>query len=215
MATMRIGSNVAAARAAQLKTMADALFDGDEANTPLEPEEREDLIPTHITVRAELNEVEQAGIADADRWAFSRRRDVLDARFLSTLHKRMFGDVWRWAGSYRKTPRNIGIEAYRIPVEVQGLIDDVKYWVDHATYEPDEIAVRFPHSLVVIHPFPNGNGRHARLAADLLAVQLGRPRFDWGRGDLIDGTELRKKYVETLQAADNHDITDLLAFARS
>ena len=179
--------------------MPDALFDGDdEANTPLEPEEREDLIPTHITVRAELNEVEQAGIADADRWAFSRKRDVLDARFLSNLHKRMLGDVWRWAGSYRKTPRNIGIEAYRIPVEVQGLIDDVKYWVDHETYAPDEIAVRFHHRLVSIHPFPNGNGRHARLAADLLAVQLGRPRFEWGRGNLIDGTELRKKYVATL-----------------
>lgn len=191
------------------------LDDDDEANTPLEPEEREDLIPTHITIRAELNEVEQAGIADADRWAFSRKRDVLDVRFLSTLHKRMLGDVWRWAGSYRKTPRNIGIDAYRIPIEVQALIDDVKYWVDHETYVPDEIAVRFHHRLVAIHPFPNGNGRHARLATDLLAVQLGRPRFEWGRGNLVDGTELRKKYVATLQAADNHDITDLLAFARS
>lgn len=196
--------------------MADPLFDGDdEANTPLEPEEREDLIPTHITVRAELNEVEQAGIADADRWAFSRKRDVLDTRFLSTLHKRMFGDVWRWAGSYRKTPRNIGIDAYRTPVEVQSLIDDVRYWVEHETYPPDEIAVRFHHTLVAIHPFPNGNGRHARLAADLLAVQLGRSRFEWGRGNLADGTELRKKYVATLQAADNHDITALLEFARS
>jgi Fic-DOC domain mobile mystery protein B len=195
--------------------MPDPLDGDDEANTPLEPEEREDLIPTHITIRAELNEVEQAGIADADRWAFSRKRDVLDARFLSTLHKRMLGDVWRWAGSYRKTPRNIGIDAYRIPIEVQTLIDDVKYWVDHKTYVPDEIAVRFHHRLVAIHPFPNGNGRHARLAADLLAVQLGRPRFEWGRGNLVDGRELRKKYVATLQAADNHDITDLLAFARS
>ena len=196
--------------------MADPLFDGDdEANTPLEPEEREDLIPTHITARAELNEVEQAGIADADRWAFSRKRDVLDARFLSTLHKRMLGDVWRWAGSYRKTPRNIGIDAYRIPVEVRALIDDVKYWVEHETYAPDEIAVRFHHQLVAIHPFPNGNGRHARLAADLLAVQLGRPRFEWGRGNLVDGANLRKKYVATLQAADNHDISALLEFARS
>lgn len=196
--------------------MSDSLFDGDdEANTPPEAEEREALIPTHITARAELNEVEQAGIADADRWASSRRRDVLDTRFLTTLHKRMFGDVWRWAGSYRRTPRNIGIDAYRILVEVQTLIDDVKYWVEHKTYPPDEIAVRFHHRLVSIHPFPNGNGRHARLAADLLAVQLGCPRFEWGSGNLVEAAELREQYAVALRAADDHDITRLLAFARS
>lgn len=194
---------------------ADPLFEGDdEASTPLEAEDREALIPTHITLKAELNGVEQAGIADADRWAFSRQRNVLDASFLRTLHKRMFGEVWRWAGSYRRTPRNIGIEAYRIPIEVQALIDDVKYWVENGTYPPDEIAVRFHHRLVSIHPFPNGNGRQARLAADLLAVQLRRPRFDWGGGDLVEAAELRKRYVAALRAADNHDVTDLLTFAR-
>jgi Fic-DOC domain mobile mystery protein B len=196
--------------------MADALFDGDdEANTPLEAEEREALIPTYVTTRAELNEAEQAGIADADRWAFSRKRDVLDPRFLDALHKRMFGRVWRWAGTYRKTPRNIGIEAYRIPVEVQALIDDVQYWIEHETYPPDEIAIRFHHRLVAIHPFPNGNGRHSRLAADLLAVQLGRPRFEWGGGNLVEAAELRKEYVSALKAADGHEIEALLTFARA
>ena len=196
--------------------MADPLFDGDdEANTPLEAEEREALIPTHITLRAELNEVEQIGIADADRWAFSRRRDVLDAAFLTALHKRMFGNVWKWAGAYRKTPRNIGIEAYRIAVEVHGLIDDVKYWVENETYPADEISVRFHHRLVSIHPFPNGNGRHARFAADLLAMQLGRPRFSWGGDNLTEPAETRSRYVKALQAADDNRIDDLLAFARS
>lgn len=196
--------------------MADPLFDGDdESNTPLEAEEREALIPTYITTRAELNEAEQAGIADADRWAFSRKRDVLEARFLSALHKRMFGAVWRWAGTYRQTPRNLGIEAYRIPVEVQALINDAKYWAEHETYPPDEIAIRFHHRLVAIHPFPNGNGRHGRLAADLLAEQLGRPRFEWGSGNLVEPAELRTKYIEAQRAADNHDIGPLLAFARS
>lgn len=196
--------------------MADPLFDDDdEANTPLEAEEREALIPTYITTRAELNEAEQAGIADADRWAFSRKRDVLDARFLSSLHKRMFGEVWRWAGRYRQTRRNLGIEAYRIPVEVQALIDDVKYWIEHETYPPDEIAIRFHHRLVAIHPFPNGNGRHGRLAADLLVVQLGRARFEWGGGNLVEPAELRARYIDAQRAGDNHDIGPLLAFARS
>lgn len=196
--------------------MDDPLFDGDdEANTPLEAEEREALIPTHITLRAELNEVEQIGIADADRWAFSRRRDVLDATFLNVLHKRMFGNVWKWAGAYRKTSRNIGIEAYRIAVEVHALVDDVKYWVENETYPADEISVRFHHRLVSIHPFPNGNGRHARFAADLLAMQLGRPRFSWGGDNLTEPAETRSRYVKALQAADDNRIEDLLAFARS
>lgn len=196
--------------------MADPLFDGDdEANTPLEAEEREALIPTHITLRAELNEVEQIGIADADRWASSRRRDVLDATFLNVLHKRMFGNVWKWAGAYRKTSRNIGIEAYRIAVEVHALVDDVKYWVENETYPADEISIRFHHRLVSIHPFPNGNGRHARFAADLLATQLGRPRFSWGSENLTEPAESRSQYVKALQAADDNRIEDLLAFARS
>ena len=88
--------------------MSDPLFDGDDdANTPLPAEEREALIPAHITLRRELNEVEQIGIADADRWAFARRRDVLDEAFLKSLHRRMFGAVWKWAGLYRTTGRNI------------------------------------------------------------------------------------------------------------
>ena len=196
--------------------MPDLLFTGDdEANTPLEAEEREALIPTYVTTRAELTAAEQACIADADRWAFSRKRDVLDARFLLTLHKRMFGRVWRWAGAYRQTPRNLGIDAYRIPIEVQALINDVRYWIEHGTYPPDEIAVRFHHRLVAIHPFPNGNGRHGRLAADLLAAQLGRPRFSWGGADLVEPAKLRTQYIKAQRAGDDHDIEPLLSFARS
>lgn len=196
--------------------MSDPLFgDDDEANTPLEAEEREQLIPTYITSRAELNEVEQIGIADADRWAFSRRRDVLNDAFLCQLHKRMFKDVWKWAGDFRRTARNIGIDAYRIPVELRQLVDDVRFWVANRTYDPDEIAIRFHHRLVEIHPFPNGNGRHGRLAADLLAKQLGRPRFTWGSANLVEPDQTRQEYVAALREADNHDITRLLAFARS
>lgn len=117
--------------------MTDTLFaDDDDAATPLTPEEREGLIPTYITLRRELNEAEQIGIADADRWAFSRKRDVLDEAFLRSLHKRMFGKVWRWAGQYRTTARNIGVDAYRIGVELHQLLGDVRYWIENATYSP-------------------------------------------------------------------------------
>lgn len=196
--------------------MSDPLFDeDDEANTPLEADEREALIPAYITLRRELNEAEQVNIAKAMRWLSSSRRNILDEKFLRQLHKRMFGDVWRWAGDYRKTARNIGVDAYRIGVEVAQALDDVRYWVEHGTFPHDEIAIRFSHRLVAIHPFPNGNGRFSRLVGDLLAQQLGRPRFTWGSASLINPNETRRAYVEALRAADNHDFTALLAFARS
>jgi len=196
--------------------MTDPLFESDDdANTPLTAEEREQLIPSYITLRHELNEAEQVNIGKALRWANARRRDVLDQDFLSDLHKRMFGDVWRWAGRYRTTARNIGVDAYRIAMEVRQTIDDARYWVDHETYSSDEIAVRYSHRLVAIHPYPNGNGRFSRLVGDLLAHQLSQPPFTWGRANLVDAGETRARYIEALRAADNHDISSLLLFARS
>ncbi|MBB4101412.1 mobile mystery protein B [Sphingomonas kyeonggiensis] len=189
--------------------------DDDDANTPLTAEEREQLIPSYITLRHELNEAEQVNIGEALRWAYVRRRDVLDQDFLNDLHKRMFGDVWRWAGQYRTTARNIGIDAYRIAVEVRQVIDDARYWVENETYPPDEIAIRFSHRVVAIHPFPNGNGRFSRLVGDLLARQLGQPAFTWGRANLVDAGETRARYIDALRAADQHDFELLLAFARS
>lgn len=196
--------------------MSDPLFDrGDKAATPLEPDERSQLIPTYITTRAQLNEAEQIGITNADQWAFARKRDVLSERFLLNLHKRMSGTVWKWAGELRMTERNIGVPAFKIGVELRALLDDVRYWIEQATNPPDEIAVRFHHKLVWIHPFPNGNGRHARMAADLLAVALGRLRFTWGSANLVEPAATRAQYVAALRAADRHDLAPLIAFARS
>lgn len=197
--------------------MPDPLFlDDDDANTPLTAEEREQLIPAYITLRHELNEAEQINIGQALRWAAARKkRDVLDQNFLRQLHKRMFGDVWRWAGQYRTSARNIGVDACRIIMDVHQAIDDACYWVEHKTYAPDEIAVRFSHRLVAIHPFPNGNGRFSRLIGDLLAQQLEQEPFTWGRANLVDVGETRARYIEALRAADNHDIKPLLLFARS
>ena len=186
--------------------MTDPLLEQDDANTPLTHEEREGLIPSYVTLRSELNEAEQANILEAEGWAFARKRDVLDERFLTNLHKRMFGRVWRWAGEFRRTDRNIGIDPYRIQTELRQLLDDCRYWIEHDTYPPDEIAARFHHRLVFIHPFPNGNGRHARIATDLLLVKLGRPRFSWGQVNLVDPGETRQRYVAALRAADDHDI---------
>jgi Fic-DOC domain mobile mystery protein B len=148
--------------------------------------------------RSELNEAEQANILEAEDWAFARNRDVLGEGFMNDLHKRMYGNVWRWAGQYRTSGKNIGVDAYRIPTELRQLLDDCRYWIGHDTYEPDEIAARLHHKLVWIRPYPNGNGRHARLAADLLLTSLGRARFSWGGDSLIGASELRARYVAAL-----------------
>jgi Fic-DOC domain mobile mystery protein B len=198
--------------------MSDPLTDADdEASTPLTPDERAALIPSYITLRTELNEIEQIGIDHADEWAFARRRgDVLDEDFLRQLHKRMFRGVWAWAGDFSKeTGRNIGLDAWEIGPALRQMLGDVRYWIEHETYASEEIAVRFHHRLVWIHPFPNGNGRLSRIAADLLIVQLGGQRFSWGRGSLIAIRDLRARYVAALRAADDQVIAPLLAFARS
>ena len=195
--------------------MSDPLFEDDDASTPLTAEEREGLIPSYITLRRELNEAEQANILEAEQWAFARKRDVLDVRFLTDLHKRMFGRVWRWAGKFRHTERNVGVDPLRIATDLRLLLDDCRYWIEHGTYPPDEICARFHHRLVFIHPFPNGNGRHARLATDLLLVALGQPRFSWGKTNLVNPGETRRAYVAALRAADGRDIGPLLEFVRS
>jgi len=195
--------------------MADPLAEEDDASTPLSPEEREGLIPSYITLRGELNEAEQQNILEADEWAFSRKRDVLDEKFLNTLHKRMYGNVWRWAGECRKTQKNVGVEYYKIPAELRALLNDARYWVERDTYPPDEIAARFHHRLVAVHCYPNGNGRHARLATDLLLKQLGRDRFTWGSVNLVTAGETRAAYVAALRKADKHDYGPLFEFVRS
>lgn len=195
--------------------MIDLLDQTDDAATPLDDEEKEGLIPSYITLRSELNEAEQANILEAEDWAFSRNRIILDERFLNNLHKRMFGNVWKWAGNYRHSNKNIGVDAYRIPIELRQLIDDCGYWIAHETYPPDEIAARFHHKIVWIHPYPNGNGRHARMATDLLLTTLDRPRFTWGSETLIDPGKTRNRYIAALRAADDHDIDLLMEFVHS
>ncbi|MBI3677543.1 MAG: mobile mystery protein B [Proteobacteria bacterium] len=183
--------------------------------TLLSPEEREGLIPSHITLHSELNELEQQNILEAVTGFFSRRRDPLSEEFARALHRRMFNRVWKWAGTYRTSNKNIGPDYWEVRTQLRQVFDDVRYWIEHKTYSPDEIAMRFHRSIVWIHPFPNGNGRWSRLMADMLAIRLGRKSFTWGGSTLRAHDDTRKRYIDALQAADKHDFGPLLAFARS
>lgn len=185
--------------------------------TPLDPDEAEGLRLTHISTREELNIFEAENIRAGMEWAWrSRRKDIVSESFMRLLHKKMFGKVWKWAGEFRGSNKNIGVSREGIGIELRYLCDDVNYWTAHETFPPDEIAARFHHRLVAIHPFANGNGRHARMMADLLLEKkLGAKRFSWGGGEITSANDCRRQYIGALQAADRGNYALLLAFVRS
>lgn len=185
--------------------------------TSLDGEELEGLLPSHLVSRSQLNEWEQQNIEAALFWLSRQRRPrPLEEAWLRRLHREMFGQSWRWAGQYRSSGKSIGADWRQIRMQVPALLADISYQVEHRLEPVDQIAVRFHHRLVSIHPFPNGNGRHARLIADVLIEQLGAPRFSWGgSSSLVDASALRQQYIAALQQADRGDISALLAFARA
>lgn len=187
--------------------------------TNLADEERDGLIPAYITTNAELNLFEQSNINEALLWSVRQRVDlltILSIDFIMLLHKKMYGDTWKWAGSFRKTDKNIGVSWTSVYIELKTLLGDAHYWVGNNTFSPTEIAVRVKHRIVSIHCFPNGNGRHSRLLADII-MQKGfdLPRFTWGAKMYSDHTKLRKDYITALRAADSGEIESLVAFAVS
>ncbi len=186
--------------------------------TPLDEDEKEGLLIPSITTRGQLNEAEQLNIEEAITWTLRKKfkpPEILSEEFIRELHKQMYGDVWRWAGHFRKTNKNIGVDKFQIGIELKKLLDDAKYWLENKTYSEDEFAVRFKHRIVSIHCFPNGNGRHSRLIADVIVSQVfGRKVFTWGRTNLVDVSDARKTYLQALKKADSGDLASLIEFAR-
>ncbi|MGC2719994.1 MAG: mobile mystery protein B, partial [Candidatus Acidiferrales bacterium] len=170
-------------------------------NTPLSVDELEGLIPS-LSTQQELTEWERENIMIAREWALNTRRikntDPLDELYIRELHRRMFSDTWKWAGRYRTTEKNLGVASHLIRERIGVFVGNSRYWVGNKTYEADEIAARSHHELVVIHPFSNGNGRHARLFADVVALKLGRLEFSWGRNEMIAAGPVRDTYLESL-----------------
>lgn len=195
-------------------------FSYPEGTTPLDPNETNGLIPSDISTQEQLNEAEQGNIIEARLWATSRaHREVLSEDFFRKIHHRMFNLVWRWAGQYRKTDKNLGVPWSIIPEEIGKLISDARYWMDHQTHPGDELGARFHHRLVSIHAFPNGNGRHARLMTDLLLIHAGQIPFSWGQKSVDENfrsdLETREIYIQSLQQADHHSFEALIEFVRS
>jgi Fic-DOC domain mobile mystery protein B len=194
------------------------IFTTGEGNTPLTPDEQADLLP-NLATKEELNQWERENILVAYSWALNQRtlvrENALSEPYVRDLHRRMFDETWKWAGLYRTSEKNIGVPHHQIREQLAILVGDARYWLEHATFAADEIAIRFHHRLVFIHPFSNGNGRHARLMADVLIKLQGRPEFTWGGADIVAQGDIRRVYIDALRIAAEGDIAPLLAFARS
>jgi len=189
-----------------------------EGQTPLEEDEKEGLLIKSITTRQELDEFEQYNIEKAIEWTLGKKwksEYIFSEVFVKELHRRMFGEVWTWAGEFRKTNKNIGVDKHQIGVSLRQLIDDSLFWIEHHTYSDDEIAIRFKHAIVKIHCFANGNGRHSRLMADIIISHVfGKQIFSWNSKNLNRKGDARTAYLSAIKAGDNGDINPLVEFAR-
>lgn len=192
-------------------------FNYPEGATPIDQDQILGLIPAHLTNQQDLNEWEAQNILEGKNWAFTSKRthNILTIPFIKKLHKKMFDRTWKWAGEFRTTQTNIGVEPYLIPSMLGYLLDDIHFWLTESTFALDEIAARLHHKLTYIHCFPNGNGRHARLYTDIFLVEHSQPSFTWGNKNLTINNVQRHHYIACLKAADNHDYTPLLNFVRS
>ncbi len=190
-----------------------------DGQTPIDEDEKEGLLIKTISTREELNEFEQYNIEKAVQWTVQNKfkvERILKEDFICDLHRRMYNEVWKWAGHFRKTNKNIGVDKFNIALELRKLLEDCRYWIENKTFNDDEISVRFKHRLVQIHLFPNGNGRHSRLFADVLITHVfNKPIFTWGSSNLVKPGLARKKYMEAIHSADNNDLKPLIVFARS
>ncbi len=190
-----------------------------DGQTPLDEDEKEGLLIPTIATRGELDEFEQQNIEKAILWTLKhpfKAEAILTEKFIKDVHKRMYGDVWAWAGEFRKTDKNIGIDKWQISTQLKYLLDDTKFWIDNNTYHAEEIAVRFKHRIVSIHCFANGNGRHSRLMADIIIEKVFKQSvFTWGAANLVKQGDTRKAYLNAIKIADAGDINSLIKFARS
>lgn len=191
----------------------------EDGQTPLNEEEKDGLLIKSITTHGELDEHEQLNIEEAIVWTMGlklKRERILNEDFIKTLHKKMLGKVWKWAGEFRKSEKNIGVKWITIGINLRTLLDDTNFWIENETFPPDEIAIRFKHRLVNIHCFSNGNGRHSRIMADIIIESIfEKDIFTWNHSNMVKADETRAEYIRSIRAADKGNIEDLINFART
>lgn len=194
-------------------------FDDTNGMTRLDEDEKEGLLIKTISTRSELDEWEQHNIEKAILWLKRKKlspEQILSEKFIRELHRRMYADVWKWAGEFRNTNKNIGIDKHQVSVALKQLLDDGSYWIQNKSFPGEEIAIRIKHRIVQVHCFANGNGRHSRLLADIMMEKIFNcPPFTWGMSGIHKKDDPRSDYLIALRKADAGDYSVLIAFAKS
>lgn len=200
------------------------LIDNPEGATPLNLDDMLGLKYKHIDTREQLNEVEAANILQGQIWASKlnkgakelTRDDIFNRDFVSDLHKALFGEVWEWAGHFRKRELNIGVDPKNIAVDLHNFLEDAKCWLEFKHYDNLELSARIQHRLVQIHPFVNGNGRHSRVFTDIVRVYLLNEKpIKWANAKLENMTEERNSYISGLREADVGDLSTFIKYLQS
>lgn len=185
----------------------------------MDPDARQFLLPEHADVATnnELNELEALNIADAFAWADDQTwqtADFFTQHVLREIHAKMFDQVWVWAGTYRSREVNIGnCPPEEISTRLEQVLGNLSYQSENGRSAHD-VCTALHHCIAQIHPFPNGNGRHARLVARLLAQTMGleRSSLTWGSTEYADEDTRKAAYISSLRAADDGDFGPLKSF---
>ena len=178
------------------------------------------LLLEHLSTTTARNAAETEAISRAyDKYVFRARRkkqgtEWLTDDFIRRVHADMLGTIWEWAGKYRQTKFNLGVDPHLIREQIKLFTEDFLYWNGtESTMSVIEIAARIQHRLTNIHPFTNGNGRHARLITDIFLHSRKLPIPQWPQIQLMaQGNEIGEQYITAMKKADNGDINDLIQF---
>lgn len=195
------------------------LKDDPQGATPLSPDDLLGLKLPHVQTRAQLNEIEAANILQGQNWVSSLKvltlDDIFSRDFVIALHKNLFGDIWQWAGTFRLRELNIGVEPKNIPIDLHNFLEDAKCWLEFKHFSDLELSARIQHKLVQIHPFVNGNGRHARIFTDIVRVfLLNKKPLRWAKAKLEDMTTERAAYIAGLRKADGGDFSEMVDYLK-
>lgn len=185
-----------------------------DGSTPLDPDQIRGIKFSHLVNMGELDEVEDLNIQKGLEWLNRQKGDdYLSMEFLCKLHEKLFGDVWKWAGTFRKVEVNLSkIKYYDVGPQLKMFFEDAKLWIEGGRMSWDEISAEMHHRLIAIHPFPNGNGRTTRIYTEYVQKRNKQAVTSWKASLNHDPKERRRVYIKSLQQADKGDFRPLIEF---
>jgi Fic-DOC domain mobile mystery protein B len=160
-----------------------------------------------IKTRRQLNEAEFESILRVTKKYLMSKPSQKLAPFtfgwLLELHREILGSIWSWAGEIRTTQKNIGVSANIVTAELGVIAIESEKRHSETGDLVIATAAEFHHRAVWVHPFEDGNGRWARLLANIWLMQHDQPVIIWPASDLRDTeSPIRGEYIAAMKHAD-------------